>query len=48
MIWKYITGTKPVFDQEKSNTFSLIDLEEELLLALHRSPKNTCKLKKYF
>ena len=37
MIWKYITGTKPVFDQEKSNTFSLIDLGRTLA-CIHNSP----------
>ena len=37
MIWKYITGTKPVFDQEKSNTFSLIDLGKALA-CIHSSP----------
>ena len=37
MIWKYITGTKPVFDQEKSNTFSLIDLGRSLA-SIHSSP----------
>ena len=37
MIWKYIAGTKPVFDQEKSNTFSLIDLGRTLA-CIHNSP----------
>ena len=37
MIWKYITGTKPVFDQEKSNTFSLIDLGRTLA-CIHNLP----------
>jgi|TARA_B100000401_G_scaffold202593_1_gene136591 thiamine kinase-like enzyme len=37
MIWKYIAGTKPVFDQEKSNTFSLIDLGRSLA-CIHSSP----------
>ena len=37
MIWKYISGTKPVFDQEKSNTFSLIDLGRTLAY-IHNSP----------
>ena len=37
MIWKYIAGTKPVFDQEKSNTFSLIDLGRTLAY-IHNSP----------
>jgi len=37
MIWKYIAGTKPVFDQEKSNIFSLIDLGRSLA-CIHSSP----------
>ena len=37
MIWKYIAGTKPAFDQEKSNTFSLIDLGRTLA-CIHSSP----------
>ena len=37
MIWKYIAGTKPVFDQEKSNTFSVIDLGRSLA-CIHSSP----------
>ncbi len=37
MIWKYIAGTEPVFDQEKSNTFSLIDLGRTLA-CIHSSP----------
>ena len=37
MIWKYIAGTKPVFDQEKSNTFSLIDLGRTLA-CIHNLP----------
>ena len=37
MIWKYISGTKPVFDQEKSNTFSLIDLGRTLA-CIHNLP----------
>ncbi len=37
MIWKYITGTKPVFNQKKSNTFSLIDLGGTLA-RIHSAP----------
>ena len=37
MIWKYITGTKPFFDQEQLNTFSLIDLGRTLA-CIHSSP----------
>tara|TARA_A100001011_G_C14189031_1_gene790398 strand:+ start:313 stop:1089 length:777 start_codon:yes stop_codon:yes gene_type:complete len=36
MILKYISGTKPVFDQNKPNIFSLIDLGKSLAL-IHSS-----------
>ena len=32
IILKYISGTKPIFDKDKSNTFSLIDLGKSLAL----------------
>ena len=36
MILRYISGTKPIFDQDKTNTFSLIDLGKSLAL-IHSS-----------
>ena len=47
MIWKYIAGTKPFFDQEKSNNFSLIDLGRTLAcihsLPIPKNSKNIFK-----
>ena len=43
MIWKYISGNKPTFDQNTSNTFSLIELGRSLY-SIHSSPiPQNCK-----